>query len=75
VECKASYAPEVGRGFWSALEDLGIKEAWIIAPVKETYPIEKGLFVANLGDFLAKAEGAGRAGEDLMGVYGRVSWD
>jgi hypothetical protein len=35
VECKASSAPEVGKGFWSALKDLGIKKAWIGAPVKE----------------------------------------
>jgi len=54
VECKASSAPEVGKGFWSALKDLGIKEAWIVAPVKESYPIEKNVFVANLGEFLAK---------------------
>jgi hypothetical protein len=46
----------VGKGFWSALKDLGIMEAWIIAPVKESYPIEKGVSVANLGDFLAKME-------------------
>jgi hypothetical protein len=58
VECKASSAPEVGKGFWSALKDLGIMEAWIIAPVKESYPIEKGVSVANLGDFLEKAESA-----------------
>ncbi len=28
-------APEVGKGFWSALKDLGIKKAWIVASVKE----------------------------------------
>lgn len=38
VECKASSAPEVAKGFWNALRDLEIKEAWIIAPVKESYP-------------------------------------
>lgn len=54
VECKASSAPEVGKGFWNALKDLGIQEAWIIAPVRETYPIEKGVSVANLGDFLVR---------------------
>lgn len=58
VECKASSAPEVGKGFWSALKDLGIKEAWIVAPVTESYPIEKNVFVANLGEFLAKIDRA-----------------
>ena len=41
VECKLSSAPEASRGFWTALEDLGIEEAWIIAPVKDSYPIKK----------------------------------
>jgi predicted AAA+ superfamily ATPase len=54
VECKASSAPEVGKGFWNTLKDLGIREAWVISPVKESYPIEKNVFVANLRDFLAK---------------------
>jgi hypothetical protein len=40
------------------LKDLGIKEAWIVAPVKESYPIEKNVFVANLGEFLAKFDRA-----------------
>jgi hypothetical protein len=35
-------------------------EAWIIAPVKESYPIEKGVSVANLGGFLSKDEDAER---------------
>jgi len=51
VECKASSAPEVRKGFWNALKDLEIKEAWVIAPVPETYPIEKNVFVANLESF------------------------
>jgi uncharacterized protein len=47
VECKLSAAPEVGKGFWNALADLSIKEAWIAAPVKESYPIAKGVTVAS----------------------------
>jgi hypothetical protein len=56
VECKASSAPEVKRGFWNALKDLGIKEAWVIAPVTESYPIEKNVFVAGLGEFLSAVD-------------------
>jgi hypothetical protein len=52
VECKSSSAPEVTKGFWNALKDLGTKEAWVIAPVKESYPIEKNVQVARLEDFL-----------------------
>jgi len=52
VECKLSAAPEVGQGFWSALSDLEISEAWIIAPVKQSYPIKKGVKVAPLIEFI-----------------------
>lgn len=52
VECKASSAPGVDKGFWQALSDLQIEEAWIIAPVRETYPIEKRVSVAPLWDFI-----------------------
>jgi hypothetical protein len=53
VECKLAAAPEVGRGFWTALADLEINEAWIIAPVKQSYPIKKGVTVAPLTEFIA----------------------
>lgn len=48
IECKASTAPVVSRGFWSALKDLGIEEAWIVAPVTEPYPLRAGVTVAPL---------------------------
>ena len=54
VECKASTAPQVSKGFWIALDDLNIKEAWVIAPVKETYPIRDNVSVAPLETFLSK---------------------
>jgi len=52
IECKASSAPEVTRGFRQALADLDIAEAWIIAPVKETYPAGRGITIASLPRFL-----------------------
>lgn len=57
VECKASTAPVVSRGFWSALDDLGIDEAWVVAPVAEPYPVRAGVNVAPLGTFLTHAAG------------------
>lgn len=41
IEAKASSAPTVGRGFWNALDDLEIDEAWIVAPVQASWPLEK----------------------------------
>ena len=42
VEFKASSAPMVGRGFWSALESIDPTEAWVVAPVERRYPLKKG---------------------------------
>jgi hypothetical protein len=42
----------LNRGFWNAMNDLKIKEAWIIAPVKDTYPLENGVRVAPLQKFI-----------------------
>lgn len=51
VECKASTAPEVGRGFRNALKDLEIREAWVVAPVADSYPLEAGVTVIPLDEF------------------------
>jgi predicted AAA+ superfamily ATPase len=48
VECKVSTAPVVTRGFWTALDDLGIDEAWVVAPVAEAYPLRTGVMVTPL---------------------------
>jgi predicted AAA+ superfamily ATPase len=53
VECKASTAPELSRGFWTALNDLEIEEAWIIAPVRLAYPVKRKVQVAPLKTFLS----------------------
>lgn len=48
VECKGSTAPQVQQGFWNAVDDLALHDVWIIAPVKEAYPIEQRVRVAPL---------------------------
>ncbi len=55
IECKASTAPKVTQGFYSALEDLKIQEAWIIAPVDNTYPLKENVFVTSLPGFLSNS--------------------
>ncbi|MCK5437443.1 MAG: ATP-binding protein [Desulfobulbaceae bacterium] len=56
IEFKVSSSPDVSRGFWSALEDLKISEAWVVAPVKEFYPLKKNVMVIPLDDFIKGAE-------------------
>jgi hypothetical protein len=43
-------------GILHALQDLGIKEAWIMAPVRESFSIEKNVFVAGFRNFLARMD-------------------
>lgn len=38
-EIKFSSAPTLGKGFWSALSDLQLEHAYIIAPVENGYPL------------------------------------
>ena len=52
IECKASTAPTVNRGFWNALKDLEVDEAWIIAPVAEGYPFADNVWVKSLPEAL-----------------------
>jgi uncharacterized protein len=57
VEFKSSKAPTVTKGFWTAMDDLGIKEGWVIAPVDDTYPIREGVHVSPLGSFVRGMRG------------------
>jgi predicted AAA+ superfamily ATPase len=52
VEFKASVAPILSQGFWTALEELRIDEAYVIAPVKESYPMRRNVHVIPLEGFI-----------------------
>ncbi len=57
IECKTSEAPKVSRGFRNALNDLDIKEAWIITPMDEQYDLDTHIHVSGLFQFIkAKRE-------------------
>jgi uncharacterized protein len=55
VEFKASSAPKVEHGYWLSLDDLGIDNGWIVAPVSEKYS-SKGISVSSLTGFLSAKE-------------------
>lgn len=57
-EFKASSAPRVGKGFWTALHDLQIDQAWIIAPVQQGYPLDKNVRVSPLSEIREPDPGA-----------------
>jgi predicted AAA+ superfamily ATPase len=56
VECKASTAPHLTKGFWNALENVHPDNTFIIAPVSEVYPIKENVNVCGLIDFLKLAD-------------------
>lgn len=48
VEVKFSSAPKPARGFWQALRDLRIEQAYVVAPVARRYPLAEGVEVLPL---------------------------
>ena len=52
IECKVSASPDLNRGFWNAIDDLGFQEVWIVAPVKESYPARKNVRIAPLNELI-----------------------
>lgn len=54
IEIKASKAPKVRRGFWSAVEDIEATEKFVIALVDESYEIKNKTLVTNISDFIKK---------------------
>jgi len=54
VEFKASMAPQLTKGFWIALNDLEINEAYIVAPINESYELQKNVWITNIYDCIKK---------------------
>jgi len=54
VECKASSAPQVTKGFWTAIETIKPDKTYIISPISTSYPFKNDVEVCGLGDFLKK---------------------
>jgi len=48
LECKASTAPELTPDFHAALRDLRPETTWVVAPVREAYPVGKAITVTPL---------------------------
>lgn len=52
IECKASAAPKVTKGFWRAIEDVKPQKTFIIAPITGQYAIAEQVMVCSLEEFL-----------------------
>lgn len=49
VECKASASPQPSAGFYRSLDDLGLKQGYIVAPIGDTpeYPLNERAIVIS----------------------------
>lgn len=52
IECKASDAPKVTKGFFRSLEVVKPDKTYIIAPTNDTYQIQENVTVIGLTNFL-----------------------
>lgn len=52
IECKASTAPNLTKGFWNAMENIKPDKAFVIAPISESYPVKENVTVCGLLEFL-----------------------
>jgi len=55
-ELKSSSVPRVSKGFWNALEDISPDEAYVVAPVKESYPMKGNVLVMPLQEIVARLQ-------------------
>ncbi len=52
IECKASTAPTLTKGFWNAMEIIKPDKAFVIAPISGSYPIKENITVCGLLEFI-----------------------
>jgi predicted AAA+ superfamily ATPase len=52
IEIKLSTSPQVKKGFWQAIQDIDATEAYVIAPVNQSYVLRDGVMVISPLDFL-----------------------
>jgi predicted AAA+ superfamily ATPase len=54
IEIKFSAAPKPMKGFWQALQDLQLDQAWVVAPVALPYPLADRVDVVPVSDLAAR---------------------
>ena len=54
IECKATVAPSISKGFYKAVEDIQPDKQFIAAPVSKSYFMKKGIEVVSLSDLIQR---------------------
>lgn len=52
IECKLSNAPKLSRGFFNIMEDLDVTEGFLVAPIKNSFPINDRVNAVSLSELL-----------------------
>ncbi|MEI6898355.1 MAG: ATP-binding protein [Bacteroidota bacterium] len=56
IEFKVSSSPQLTKGFWVALDDLGISEVYIVTPGSESFQIKENVWVTGIFECLKKIQ-------------------
>lgn len=54
IEIKSSSAPKIPKGFFTAISDLKIKKAFVVAPVERSYPAGENIWVCGIEECIEK---------------------
>ena len=56
IECKCSTSPSLQKGFYSAIEDIQPDHSFVVAPIKESWPMKPGIDVVSLDGLIENME-------------------
>ncbi len=56
IECKASTAPQLTKGFWTVLDDIKPEHVWVVAPINDSYPIKENVTVCGLSQIVQEVK-------------------
>lgn len=57
AECKASKAPSLGRGKYSAINTIKPDHVYVVAPVDKGWPMGKGIDVVSVDELIKSLHG------------------
>lgn len=56
IECKASTAPQLTKGFWTVIDDIKPEHVWVVAPINDSYPIKENVTVCGLSQIVQEVK-------------------
>lgn len=56
IECKASTAPQLTKGFWTVIDEVKPEHVWVVAPINDSYPIKENVTVCGLSQIVQEVK-------------------